>query len=120
MIGDMEPNHADCSVNQSCLTHISNECQILDMEAMAYEARILLKRLCESEVMPATRRESVLAGHPDDEGQGGRTTNNLGVASVRPPSWRVRGSWRFPFDGMRTALSFLRHVTQFKLICLLL
>jgi len=25
-------------------------------------------------------------GPPDDEGQGGRTTNNLGVASVRPPS----------------------------------
>ena len=25
-----------------------------------------------------------LAGEPDDEGQGGRTTNNLGVPSVRP------------------------------------
>jgi hypothetical protein len=47
VIGGMEPNHADCSVIQSCLTRISNRCQILGLEAMAYEARILSDRLAE-------------------------------------------------------------------------
>jgi hypothetical protein len=44
-IGDMEPNHAACSVIQSCLSRISNACQILGLEAMAYEANRLLGRL---------------------------------------------------------------------------
>jgi hypothetical protein len=47
VIGGMGPNHADCSVIQSCLTRISNRCQILGLEAMAYEARILSDRLAE-------------------------------------------------------------------------
>jgi hypothetical protein len=47
VIGGMEPNHADCSVIQSCLTRISNRCQILGLEVLAYEARTLSDRLAE-------------------------------------------------------------------------
>jgi hypothetical protein len=47
VIGGMETNHAECSVIQSCLTRISNRCQILGLEAMAYEARTLSDRLAE-------------------------------------------------------------------------
>ena len=47
VIGGMEPNHADCSAIQSCLTRISNRCQILGLEVLAYEARTLLDRLAE-------------------------------------------------------------------------
>jgi hypothetical protein len=46
-IGVMEPNHAACSVIQSCLTRISNRCQILDLEVLAYGARTLSDRLAE-------------------------------------------------------------------------
>ncbi len=47
VIGGMEPNHADCSAIQSCLTRISNRCQILGLEVLAYEARTLSDRLAE-------------------------------------------------------------------------
>jgi hypothetical protein len=45
VIGGMEPNHANCSVIQSCLTRVSNRCQILGLEVLAYEANRLLDRL---------------------------------------------------------------------------
>ena len=47
IIGDMAAYHADCLVIQSCLTRISKRCQILGLEAMAYEARTLSDRLTE-------------------------------------------------------------------------
>jgi hypothetical protein len=47
VIGDMKLNYAECSVIQSCLTRISNRCQILGMEVLAYEARTLSDRLAE-------------------------------------------------------------------------
>jgi hypothetical protein len=47
IIGNLELNHTGCSLIQSCLTRISNRCQILGLEVLAYEARTLSDRLAE-------------------------------------------------------------------------
>ncbi len=45
IIDGLELNHAECSVIQSCLTRVSNRCQILGLAVLEYEANRLSKRL---------------------------------------------------------------------------
>ncbi len=57
IIGDREANATDCSLVQLCLSRISNRCEILGLEAMAYEAKKIAERLEQLEFVDENMEE---------------------------------------------------------------